>query len=324
MMKDQFERHIDYLRVSVTNRCNLNCLYCSVSGNGDLHANEKALSLDDLLLLVECFVELGLKKVRITGGEPLIRKGLIEFIQKVAQLENLTDLSLTTNGILLESFVARLKKAGIKRINVSLDSLNPEKFHWITGGGELKKVLSGIEKALSVGLFPLRINTVVMRQINDDELFNFVKLCLDKPIDIRFIELMPMGGNLQFYSLAYLNMEEIKTAIIRKFEIKESIENLSGGPAKYYQIPQAMGKIGFISPVSQSFCHNCNRIRLTAEGDLRPCLAIDNKFSFKKLVQIKDKEKIKEQIKEMVWLKPAGHEWDYERFSTSPMFQIGG
>ncbi len=324
MMIDAFERQIDYLRVSVTNRCNLNCLYCFAPGNESLPAEQRILSLDELLLLVECFVELGVVKVRITGGEPLIRKGLITFIQKVANLDHLSDLSLTTNGTLLKRYATGLKEAGIKRINVSLDTLNPQKFRRITGRGDIDRVLSGIEEALKVGLSPLKINTVVMRGINDDELYDFVRLCLDKPIDVRFIELMPMGGNLQIFFSSYLNMEAVKTAIMKKFELNKLAESNSKEPAEYYQIPQAMGRIGFISPVSHSFCHSCNRIRLTAEGNLRPCLAVDNKLSLRKLVQKKDKEKIKEQIKEIVQDKPAGHEWDLEKFSSRPMFQIGG
>jgi cyclic pyranopterin phosphate synthase len=323
-MIDQFERQIDYLRVSATNRCNLNCLYCFAPGNDRFPTESNVLSLDELLLLVECFVELGVGKVRITGGEPLIRKGLITFIHKVARLDHLSDLSLTTNGTLLKRFAPKLKDAGVKRINVSLDTLNPEKFHKITGKEELDKVLNGIEEALRVGLSPLKINTVVMRGINEDELSDFVRLCLDKPIDVRFIELMPMGGNHQIFSSAYLNMEAVKTAIREEFELNKLAERSAKEPAEYYQIPQAMGQIGFISPVSHSFCHSCNRIRLTAEGYLRPCLALDSKLSFRDLVQTREKEKIKERIKDIVWRKPAGHEWDLDKFSSRPMFQIGG
>lgn len=323
-MIDKFERQIDYLRVSVTNRCNLNCLYCFAPGNDGFPAENGILSLDELLLLVECFVELGVGKVRITGGEPLIRKGLLTFVQKVAALDHLSDLSLTTNGTFLKGFAAKLKEAGVKRINVSLDTLNPEKFRKITGKGELDRVVRGIEEAIKVGLSPLKINTVIMGGINDDELADFVRLCLDKPVDVRFIELMPMGGNHRIFSSAYLNIEAVKTVIKRNFELVEVGEITSKGPAEYFQIPRAMGKIGFISPVSHSFCRRCNRIRLTAEGYLRPCLALDSKLSFKGLVQMGDKEKIKERIKEIVWVKPAGHEWDIEKFSSRPMFQIGG
>ncbi len=323
-MIDKFERQIDYLRVSVTNRCNLNCLYCFAPGNDGFPRGNRILSLDELLLLVKCFVELGASKVRITGGEPLIRKGLLTFIQKIANLDHILDLSLTTNGTLLKRFAGRLKEAGVKRVNVSLDTLSPDKFRRITGKGELDKVLSGIEEALKVGLSPLKINTVVMGGINDDELSDFVRLCLDKPIDVRFIELMPMGGNLQIFSSAYLNIEAVKTIIRENFELIKVAETTLKGPAEYYRIPRAMGKIGLISPVSRSFCCSCNRIRLTAEGYLWPCLARDSKFSLRKMVQTEDKEKIKKQIKDMVRRKQAGHEWDLEKFSSRPMFQIGG
>ncbi len=323
-MNDQFKRRIDYLRVSVTDRCNLGCLYCTVPGNGDCQQEETVLSLDELFLLVECFVESGFKKVRITGGEPLVRKGLTGFLRKISGLEDLSDLSLTTNGILLDRFAAELKVAGIRRINVSLDSLTAEKYWRITGGGELDQVQRGIEEALDIGLSPVRINTVVMRGINDDELVDFARLSVNKPVDVRFIEIMPMGGNLQIFSATYLGSEAMKAIIMREFPLNEVMDDSERGPATYYRIPGALGKIGFISPVSHSFCHLCNRMRLTANGDLRPCLALDTKFSFRELVHTKDKAKIKEQIKEMVRVKPAGHEWGLERFSTRPMFQIGG
>lgn len=324
MIKDQFERPIDYLRVSVTDRCNLNCLYCSAPGNNGHQGKGKTLSLDELFVLTECSVESGLRKVRITGGEPLIRKDLIKFIQKLSRLEMLSDLSLTTNGTLLEQFAASLKRAGIKRINVSLDSLNHEKFRWITGGGNLENVLSGIEKALSIGLSPVRINTVVMGGINDEELLDFVELSAERPIDVRFIELMPMGENLRFYSSTFLKMEAIKEVISKKFDLKEVEESSSKEPAKYYRVAKAPGRIGFISPVSHSFCHDCNRVRLTAEGNLWPCLALDHKVSFKDLLPAKDKEKIKKRMKEMIWSKPAGHEWKLKNFSACSMLQIGG
>lgn len=324
MIKDQFDRLIDYLRVSVTDRCNLNCLYCSASGNNGQQRRGPPLSLDELFLLTECFVESGLKKVRITGGEPLVRKGLTEFIQKLSQLETLSDLSLTTNGILLEQYAASLKGAGIKRVNVSLDSLNHEKFRRITGGGNLNNVLSGIEKALDVGLFPVRINTVVMGGINDEELSDFVALCLERPIDVRFIELMPMGGNLRFYSSAFLKIKEVKTALSKRFDLTEIEETSSKGPAKYYRIAHGPGRVGFISPVSHSFCHDCNRARLTAEGYLWPCLALDHKVSFKDLLLEKDKEKIKKRVLEAIWSKPAGHEWKIKNFSQCSMLQMGG
>jgi cyclic pyranopterin phosphate synthase len=324
MLKDQFERNIDYLRISVTDRCNLSCLYCSPSEKNDLCAKADILSFDSLFRLAECAVELGVTKIRITGGEPLIRKGLMEFVRKIAELEEVSDLSLTSNGMLLESSASKLKASGARRVNVSLDSLVPEKFRWITRGGELKRVLRGIDEALEVGLSPVRINTVVMRGINDDELIHLAELSIDKPIDVRFIELMPMGEKTDLFSSAYLSAEEAKATVVSKYKLDELKKDFSRGPATYYQIPRACGKIGFISPISQSFCGRCNRIRLTADGDLIPCLAVDKKISFKNLVQTEDKERIKTALKHMVWNKPTGHRWNLEKSSTQPMLSIGG
>lgn len=324
MLKDQFERNIDYLRISVTSRCNLECLYCCPSGQNNYSTKEHYLCFDSLFLLVECAVELGIRKIRITGGEPLIRNGLIEFVRKTAELEELSDLSLTTNGILLGDLASKLKKSGVKRVNVSLDSLNPKKFSWITRGGELNRVLRGIDEALRVGLSPVRINTVVIRGINEDELVSLAELSLSKPIDVRFIELMPIGENPHLFSSAFLSTEQSKSIILRRYKLNELKNDLSKGPATYYQIPQALGKIGFISPISQSFCDRCNRIRLTAEGDLISCLAFDDKIAFKNLLQTKDKEKIKAWLKYAVRGKPIGHRWNLKKFHTQPMFEIGG
>lgn len=280
---DAFNRQINYLRVSITDRCNLRCIYCTPIEGFFKTSHEEILRYEEILRVVEVTVKKGISKVRVTGGEPLVRKGVINFMRSLSKIPGVQDLSLTTNGTLLRDFAAALFGAGLRRINVSMDSLNHMKFRKITGGGDLERVWEGTEEALRVGLTPIKINTVVIRGFNDDEVIDFAKLSIDNPYHIRFIELMPIGSNGKWNEDRYVSSQEVKDKI-------ESFERLclipinrkeGGGPARMFRFEGAIGKIGFISPFSDHFCSSCNRLRLTADGKLRTCLFSDKEVDLK-------------------------------------------
>ncbi len=272
MMRDGFNRTIDYLRLSVTDRCNLRCVYClpelahRFASSGDL------LSDDETVRLVEAFARLGVSKIRITGGEPLVRPGLPALVRRLAAIPGIRDLSLSTNGVLLAGLAAELKAAGLHRVNISLDTLDPARFANIARFGHLKSVLDGIEAALESGLAPVKLNVVVARGMNDDELGAFAALTDEKPLHVRFIELMPMGETGFFSAERRMPLGEMMAAAAPLAPASHDERPLGHGPARYYRRPGAAGTIGFISALSCGFCDSCNRIRLSSIGTLIPCL----------------------------------------------------
>lgn len=272
---DSFGRKIEYLRISVTDRCNLRCIYCMPS-SGVIHKHQdEILSFEEITELAKIFISFGVNKIKITGGEPLVRKGITEFIQKLTKLDGLEDISITTNGILLKEYAEELKKAGLTRINVSLDTLDEEKFRFITKTGKLSDVLDGLDRVRELKFYPIKINTVVIRGINDDEILNFARLSIENPYEIRFIEYMPTNNSIGWNKNKFISADEIKNKwdaphFFGKFYPVKSIKG--SGPAEYFTMPGALGKIGFISPISSSFCSKCNRLRLTADGKLKLCL----------------------------------------------------
>jgi len=267
-LSDSFQRPINYLRVSVTDRCNLRCFYCMPKDGIPLLPREDLLTYEEIATIVRVAVGLGITKVRLTGGEPLVRAGILELVARLAGIEGLEDLSLTTNGVLLAQYAGPLKRAGLRRVNVSLDTLRPERFHQITGGQALGAVLEGIEQARKAGLEPVKINTVVIPGVNDDELLDFARKTREGWHG-RFIELMPFGQARDLPSLSVSQMvSRIEAALGPLFPASSH----GGGPAKYFRLSGARGTMGFISPVSQHFCFSCNRLRLTARGQLRLCL----------------------------------------------------
>lgn len=278
---DNSGRRIHYLRIAVTDRCNFRCQYCMPSGDIAWVANEDILSYAEMLRLIGIFARLGIDKVRITGGEPLLREGIVPFLKAVTQIAGIAEVSLTTNGSRLSEYALLLKEAGIGRINVSLDTLSREKFISITGQDALPQVLAGIERACAVGLAPIKINMVVMKGVNDDELADFAALTIDKPYQVRFIEYMPFGAK-QNYLLTAADMRQ-RLAAAGYQEMIPAAGSFS--VAKVFQLPSAQGTIGFITPVSQHFCHSCNRIRLTPEGHLKPCLLTANEYSLRELLR---------------------------------------
>lgn len=282
-MIDPFNRDINYLRVSITDRCNLRCIYCMPKEGLSLLGHDDILRYEEILRVVRETVKMGISKVRITGGEPLARRGVIDFIRSLMTMEGLEDISLTTNGILLEKCAAQLADAGMKRINISLDSLNRERYASITRGGDLDTVLRGIEAVRELGLSPIKINVVVVNGLNDDEIADFARLSMEKPYQIRFIELMPMG-KAPIHNLGkYLSNEVLRKRIRKLYRLTplEKKRSRFDGPAQLYRIEDGIGEIGFISPVSHEFCTSCNRLRLTAEGHLRACLLAEEETDLK-------------------------------------------
>jgi len=290
-LSDPFNRPINYLRISVTDRCNLRCIYCLPPEGIRLLPYGEILNYEEIATVARLAAELGIKKVRLTGGEPLVRAKLSELVAMLAEIDTIDDISLTTNGVLLKQYAGELKRAGLKRVNVSLDSLNPDKFERITRHRKLSDVLQGIEAAKTCGLHPVKVNMVVMRGINDDEIVDFAKLTITEGWHLRFIELMPFAmdnppeghsprGKTNVHP-QFMSADAVKERLGRLGELEPSLPISGNGPAKYFRLPQANGTIGFITPVSQHFCFSCNRLRLTAEGKLRPCLLGDQEIDLR-------------------------------------------
>ena len=304
-LSDSFQRPINYLRISVTDRCNLRCTYCMPRQGIDLSPRSEILSYEEIQTVARAAATLGINKLRLTGGEPLVRAELPRLVHMLSQMEGIDDLSLTTNGVLLKRYSAPLKQAGLKRVNVSLDTLKRERFKQITGRDKLSHVLAGIEAAHKAGLEPVKINMVVMRGINDDEVLDFARLSRDQGWNVRFIELMPFG---QASSLQFVPVAEIEQTILSLGTLEPCSFSPGNGPAKYFRFLQASGTTGFISPLSEHFCFNCNRMRLTADGRLRPCLLSDEEVDLRKpLRQGASPEEVSQLIRQAVASKPERH-----------------
>ena len=318
-MIDSFGRKINYLRISLTDRCNLRCIYCMPEkGIRDIVSHNEILSLEDIYELIKSFVELGIDKIRFTGGEPLVRKNIIELISKTSKLEGIKDISLTTNGQLLKGMAKDLKEAGLNRVNISLDTLDPEKFAEITRGGKLNSVLEAIDEAIKVGLTPIKINTVLMGGFNDNEIGDLVELT-KRGIDVRFIELMPIGEAVGFAKDKFISNDIILKTISELQPVER--EDISS-PATYYKLPGASGKVGIINPISCKFCENCNRIRLTSTGQLKLCLHSNREIDLKSA--LRNKEDIKQIIRDSILTKEESHHLEDEEYITRNMNQIGG
>lgn len=330
-MIDQYNRDINYLRISVTDRCNLRCQYCVPKEGLSLIGHDDILRYEEILRVVMIAVKMGIKKVRITGGEPLVRRGVIDFIATVNLIEGIEDISLTTNGILLEDAADRLFSAGVRRINISLDSLDPEKYNRITRGGDVHAVLRGIEKVYAAGFSPIKINIVAINGFNDDEVMKFAELTLDRPYQIRFIELMPLGFAGMENLGKFLSNDLIREKISAQYELEavEGKRKRSDGPADMYQIKGGQGKIGFISPVSHQFCNVCNRLRLTADGHLRACLLLDDEIDLRgPLRQGCSNRDLENLLRSAISNKPVRHEMNCEerhmKKCLKEMTSIGG
>ena len=270
-LTDQFGRRIEYVRLSVTDQCDLRCFYCMPKGFRDFEEPAHWLSFDEIERVIRAFGELGVKRVRLTGGEPLVRKGLPGLAARLAALPGIEDLSLSTNATRMGKHAAALKDAGVTRINVSLDTLQPERFRQITGG-KLEKVLAGLMAAKAAGFHPIKINMVVMKGVNDDEVEDMVAFCIEHDFTLRFIETMPVGDTGREASSQYVDLQEVKARLARRFELIPGVMP-GGGPARYVQVAGTDLRIGFITPISQHFCETCNRVRLAVDGTLYMCSA---------------------------------------------------
>lgn len=330
-MLDSYNREINYLRVSITDRCNLRCNYCIPKEGLSLIGHDDILRYEEILRIIRVAARTGINKIRITGGEPLVRRGVVDFVASVTALGDLRDISLTTNGILLEAYAAKLFTAGMKRINISLDSLDPQKYSLITGGGDLSKVLSGIDEVHRIGFSPIKINTVAIKGFNDDEILDFAELSLHNPYQIRFIELMTLGHVARDNNNQYVSNTVIREIIGRRYHLEpiDGKRNKMDGPAQIYRIEDAVGEIGFISPLSHKFCHECNRLRLTADGHLRICLLSDEVVDLKGPLRggCSDAD-LSDLIKRAITQKPLQHDIScdegHRKKCMTDMSSIGG
>ncbi len=328
MLIDGFGRKITYLRVSVTDRCNLRCVYCMPPEGVAWQPHENIMHFEEIEKVVRVAAEQGVNEVRLTGGEPLVRADLPRLVEMIANVPGINDISLTTNGVLLEKFARPLVDAGLKRINVSLDTLRPERFAAITRGGVFQKVWRGLEISETAGLNPIKINTVLMRGVNEDELLDIARLSLTKPWQIRFIELMPVNNQADWgegftpRDEVYLSIPEMQQGLV-SMGLKPKNESVGSGPAEEYCVQGAPGTVGFISPLSDKFCDQCNRLRLTADGHLRPCLLVDTEIPI--LETLRSGGEILPLIQQAANLKPAGHEIAELNLPRQRcMLQIGG
>ncbi|MGB4876891.1 MAG: GTP 3',8-cyclase MoaA [Candidatus Competibacter sp.] len=326
---DGFGRRIDYVRFSVTDRCDFRCVYC-MSEQMKFLPRAQILTLEELTVLGQAFVELGVRKIRITGGEPLVRHNVLWLFQQLGRLRErgLAELVLTTNGSQLERLAADLKAAGVARLNISLDSLDPARFRRITRSGELETVLQGIRAAQAAGFQRIKLNAVILKHRNHDEVVDLVRFALDSGLDISFIEEMPLGeiGDHD-RAEAYYSSDAIRADLAQVFELIPTTET-TGGPARYYRIPDTHSRIGFISPHSHNFCGDCNRVRVSAEGRLLLCLGQEHSVDLKHPLRAYpgNRERLKQAIIDAMTFKPRGHDFQLDRQPVIPrhMNHTGG
>lgn len=306
---DPFNRTIEYIRLSVTDRCDLRCFYCLPEDYSDFLEPDEWLTFDEIERVIGAFSALGVRRVRITGGEPLVRKNVAALAARLSQLPGIDDLSLSTNAVAMARHASALKMAGITRINVSLDSLRADRFKEITKG-KLSKVLDGLMAAKTAGFAPIKINMVVMKDINDDEVEDMVEFCIENDFTLRFIETMPMGETGRIATDHYVNLQTVKEHLGQRFELIPGVMP-GGGPARYVQVAGTELRIGFITPISQHFCETCNRVRLAADGRLHLCLGQEHSFDFRKLLRngATDAD-LQTAVIEAIALKPEKHEFN--------------
>ena len=297
-MIDRLGRNITYLRISLTDKCNLRCRYCMPEEGVCKRSHHEMMNEDEVVTAVEVAASLGIRKIRLTGGEPLVKRNIVSICRRVAAVEGITEVCLTTNGILLPQLGKQLKEAGVTRLNLSLDTLDPEKYAHITRIGRLEQFQAGLEAALEAGFEKVKINAVLIGGFNDNEIEDLAGLTMEYPVDMRFIELMPIQDHDEFGEEAYVPYSRVLEKLPEAVPMPQD-----GGVAKLYRLPGAKGNIGLISPVSAHFCGECNRIRLTADGKLKPCLHAPDEFSIKGL----DFDGMKKVFEQAIWNKPAWH-----------------
>ena len=306
-LRDIYGRKHDYLRISVTDRCNLRCIYCMGADGVEQISHRDILRYEEIMQVVRVGAALGITKIRLTGGEPLVRKNIISLVEQIARVPGIEDISMTTNGILLSRYAADLKKAGLKRVNISLDSLDSKVYRRTTRGGDLEQVLSGIDAALMEDLTPVKVNVVLMNGLNDKDIPAFLQLANDKPLHVRFIEYMPIGDHDRVYQDRYLPLDSIlEMASAREMELTPNPAASGGGPSENYILPEGKGTIGLIHPISKHFCSTCNRLRLTADGLLKPCLYWQEEYPVRPALG--DEEAISSLLQEVLLEKKSSHQ----------------
>ena len=333
-MKDSHGRTIDYLRISLTDRCNLRCIYCMPDEGVEQMSHEDILRIEEIEEAVRVAATMGITRVRLTGGEPLVRKGVVDLIRSIKNTPGIEHIAMTTNGVLLPRMADELKEAGLSRVNISLDTLDPAQFSMITRRGKLEDALAGIRAALDVGFDPVKINAVTVRSLNQDYLA-FAKLSIENPLHVRFIEYMPVGESSGSSGCGWGKEDVVPSEeLIENIDERAQAEGLGAlipaggarpegwGPARYYTFEGALGTVGFISPLSRHFCSECNRLRLTADGKLRPCLFSDVEFDLRDALRANDTEAAKAVFAEALGAKPDDH---HDKVGTERgMSQIGG
>lgn len=317
-MQDQFHREINYVRLSITQRCNLRCVYCRPEACPESQ-DSHLLSVDEIARITSALSELGITKVRLTGGEPLLRLDLEDIVRAVSRTPGITDISLSTNGQGLAARAPGLKAAGLNRVNISLDTLQSDKYQTITGGGSLKEVLEGIDACLACGLLPVKLNTVLVRGMNDDEIDTLIELTHHRPLAVRFIELMPLNDMGRDPDRQISGADILAShADLMLLPIRDA-----GQPSEDYRLPGYEGTVGFIRPISHRFCQDCNRIRITADGMIKPCLGNDGEISLLPAL-LQDDAALKELIRQTIFNKPEGHHFDHSFRPERGMNRTGG
>lgn len=308
-LADAFGRRIEYLRLSVTDRCDLRCSYCLPKGFNDFEEPADWLTFDEIERVVAAFTALGVYRVRLTGGEPLVRRGIAELAGRLSALAGLADLSLSSNCTRMEKLARPLVQAGVRRLNVSLDSLRPDRFAAITGGGRLDKVLRGIEAAAEAGFAPIKVNTVALSGVNEDEIGDILAFCAERGFTLRLIETMPMGETGREATSRYLDLQTVRRQLEQHYDLIPDLMP-GGGPARYYRLAGTETRIGFITPISQHFCDTCNRVRLTVDGSLYMCLGQEHRYELRPLLRAgATATDLVAHLRQAVTLKPQRHEF---------------
>jgi cyclic pyranopterin phosphate synthase len=310
---DQYGRHVDYVRISVTDRCDFRCVYCMAEDMTFVPRTE-VLSLEEIYHLARAFAELGVKKIRLTGGEPLVRKNVMSLVQRLGKLPGLDELTLTTNGSQLTRLAPALRSAGVRRINVSLDSLDADKFLRITRTGKLSQVLAGLDAAVAAGFERIKLNAVILKGRNEEEVLDLTHYAQDHGFDISFIEEMPLGLiDDHDRALSFCSSDEVREIIEQRYQLS-AIDETTGGPSSYYAVAGSSARIGFISPHSHNFCHLCNRVRVTVEGRLLLCLGNEHSVDLRAVLRTPDcgQEELQQTIIKSMNLKPEKHHFDLD------------
>jgi cyclic pyranopterin phosphate synthase len=335
-VKDAYGRTINYMRISVTDRCNLRCIYCMPAEGVCQVSHDDIMSFDEICRLVRIAAGMGICRIRLTGGEPLVRKGVVDLVREIARTPGIEDVSMTTNGILLARYAHDLKEAGLQRVNISLDTLDSSQYRDITRGGDITSVLAGIDAALEFGFDPVKINAVAVRSL-DQDFYGFAKMSLDRPLHMRFIEYMPVGDSSGVQGCGWgpqdvISCDEIMDIVNERAEA-DGVGALApadgkpegAGPARYYQFVGAQGTVGFISPLSRHFCGQCNRLRLTAEGGIRPCLFSDREYDVRDALRTGSDDDVRAVLERALQGKPSEHtQGDHAHATATNMNAIGG